>query len=137
MIGIILCCHADMGQGMKSAAELIIGPQENFTALGINPGEGIDDLKKQLKKTIRKIGKEGTLILTDLPGGTPFNVSAMIMNDNVKMISGFNLPLLIKILMDRHSVSNLDKLVEGAPQYAAEHVIDAHALLNKNEGSIA
>ncbi|MBN2803929.1 MAG: PTS mannose transporter subunit IIC [Deltaproteobacteria bacterium] len=135
MIGIILCCHADMGTGIKSAAELIIGPQENFLAIGINPEEGLDDLKKKLKKAIRTIGGDGVLILTDIPGGTPFNVSAMLMNDKIKMISGFNLPLLIKILMERHIHSDIKKLTHGAAQYAAEHVIDAEVLLNSQKSA--
>jgi mannose/fructose/sorbose-specific phosphotransferase system IIA component len=137
MIGIILCCHGDMAEGVKSAAELIIGPQENFVSLGIHLGEGMDALKKQLKSAIRKAGKEGVLILTDIPGGTPFNVSAMMIGDRVKMISGFNLPMVIKLLMDRHGKTGLDHLVEGAARYGAEHVLDVSDMMAKGAGDKA
>jgi len=131
MIGIILCCHGNMGEGVRSAAELIIGPQEKLEVLDIHPGDGIDDLKKNLVKSIEKTGSEGVVIFTDLPGGTPCNIAALLIDDRTRMISGFNLPLLIKVLMERHSEDDIDKLTENAAEYAREHVMDSSALCQK------
>lgn len=134
MIGIILCCHGEMAAGMRSAAELIVGPQQNFEALGIKPGEGQDLLRSALKKSIRTIGKEGVVILTDLQGGTPFNVAVPLLGDKVRMIAGYNLPLLLQLLMARLTESNLDKLTKGAAEHACQHIVDASMLLESAEG---
>lgn len=134
MIGIILCCHGNMGEGMRSAAELIIGPQENFEVLGLQPGQGMEDLRKGLKRSLRKVGKDGAVILTDIPGGTPCNVAAMFVGDQVKMITGFNLPLLIKLSMGRLSEENLEKLTDKAPEHASEMIMDASFMLGGATG---
>ncbi|MBN2527779.1 MAG: PTS sugar transporter subunit IIA [Deltaproteobacteria bacterium] len=129
MIGIILCCHGEMASGMRSAAELIVGPQEQFEALGIKPGEGQDVLRSALKKAIRKIGRDGVVILTDLQGGTPFNVSAPLLGDNVRMLAGFNLPMLLQLLMGRLMEHDLDKLTQGATEHACQHIVNASDVL--------
>ena len=129
MIGIILCCHGDMGQGMRSAAELIVGPQDNFDVLSIRPGDGIEDLRQALKKSLRDVGRDGAVILTDIPGGTPCNVSAMFVDDKVKMITGFNLHLLLKLTMGRMVENDPAKLTEKAPEYACETIMDASFML--------
>lgn len=135
MIGIILCCHGEMGSGMRNAAELIVGPQPNMEIIGLLPGQGQQELRSALKKAIRKVGKEdGALILTDLPGGTPCNVSISLVNEKIKMITGFNLPLLIKFLMGRLSETDPNKLVKDAAEHASEHILTSDQLLSQGNG---
>lgn len=129
MIGIILCCHGDMAVGMRSAAEVIVGPQQQFETLGIKPGEGQDVLRSALKKAIRKVGSEGVIILADLQGGTPFNVAVPLLGEKVRMLAGFNLPMLLQLLMGRLMENDLDKLTNGAAAHACEHVVNASDIL--------
>jgi mannose PTS system EIIA component len=131
MIGIILCCHGEMAVGMRSAAEVIVGPQQQFETLGIKPGEGQEVLRSALKKAIRKIGSDGVVILADLQGGTPFNVAVPLLGDNVRMLAGFNLPMLLQLLMGRMMESDLDKLTRGAAAHACEHIVNASDVLGK------
>ncbi|MBN2340236.1 MAG: PTS sugar transporter subunit IIA [Deltaproteobacteria bacterium] len=133
MIGIILCCHGEMAEGIRSAAELIVGPQQQLDALGIKPGEGQDTLRSALKKSIRNVGKDGVIILTDLQGGTPFNVAVPLLNEKVRMIAGFNLPLLLQMLMGRLAENDIDKLTAGATEHACQHIVDASAILSGRE----
>ena len=132
MIGIILCCHGDMASGMRSAAELIVGPQKQLEALSIKPGEGQDALRKALKKAIRNVGRDGAIILTDLQGGTPFNVSVPLMNDKVCMLAGFNLPMLLQLLMGRLTENDLVKLTQGAAEHACKHIVNASEVLGEH-----
>lgn len=134
MIGIILCCHGEMANGMRSAAELIVGPQQQFEALSLSPGQGQDVLRSALKKSVRKIGKDGVVILTDLQGGTPFNVVVPFLGDKIRMIAGFNLPLLLQMLMGRLTEDDLDKLTDGATAYACKHIVNASEMLDGVEG---
>jgi mannose/fructose/sorbose-specific phosphotransferase system IIA component len=133
MFVIILCCHGVMARGVKDGAELIVGPQQKFEALGIHQGEGIEILKNSFQKAIDKMEKnEGIIILTDIPGGTPFQVSAMIVDNLVRMITGFNMPLLLKLLMDRQSNTNIQQIIESLPEYGREHIIDASFLMRND-----
>ena len=131
MIGIILCCHGDMASGMRSAAEVIVGPQQQFETLGIKPGESQDMLRSGLKKAIRTVGRDGAIILTDLQGGTPFNVSVPLMSEKVRMLAGFNLPMLLQLLMGRLSENDIDKLTQGAAEHACQHIVNALDILGE------
>jgi len=125
MIGILICCHGEMAAGVKNAAELIVGPQPKFEAVGISPSQGRSDLKKAIKSAIAALDPaQGILILTDLPGGTPCNEAAMLLQPNFRMVAGFNLPLLLKVLLSRQSESDIAALTDHAAQYGAEHIID-------------
>ncbi len=129
MIEIILCCHGNMAEGIRSAAELIIGPQEHFTTISVQPGDGLEDVRRSLKKALQNAGEDGAVILTDIPGGTPCNVAAMFVSERIRMITGFNLPLLIKLTLGRMIEKDVLKLTANAPEYAAEHVMDASFML--------
>ena len=120
-----------MASGIRSAAELIVGPQKQLEAVSIKPGEGQDTLRATLKKAIRTVGKDGAIILTDLQGGTPFNVSVPLMSDNVRMLAGFNLPMLLQLLMGRLTENSLDKLTQGAAEHACQHIVNASDVLGE------
>ncbi|NLN63573.1 MAG: PTS sugar transporter subunit IIA [Myxococcales bacterium] len=124
MIGILLCCHGTMAQGFKDAAELIVGPQQKFEAVGIGPAQGRHDLKKALKAAMRLLGTDaGILILTDLPGGTPCNEAAMLLGPTVQMVAGFNMPILLRVLLGRSDGITLPQLTEDISTYGGEHII--------------
>lgn len=129
-VGIVICCHGDMGDGMRNAAELIVGPQEALEVVGIFPGMGMEDGKRALKKAIRKVDQSvGAIVLTDLPGGTPCNITISMISDKLQMITGFNLPMLVKILMDRLRETNPITLTTSATEHGRKHIMNATDML--------
>jgi PTS system mannose-specific IIA component len=104
MIGILLVTHANLGNALIETAELILeGSQENIGFVSINIQENPDSLRKKIKKGISKVRTDkGILILTDMFGGTPSNLSYSFLEEGiVEVISGVNLPILLKAINSR------------------------------------
>ncbi len=104
MTGILLVTHANLGSALIETAELILeGSQENIGFVSINIQENPDSLRKKIKKGISKVKTDkGILILTDMFGGTPSNLSYSFLEEGiVEVISGVNLPILLKAINSR------------------------------------
>ena len=101
MIGILLVTHANLGSALIETAELILeGSRENIGFVSINIQKKPERLRKKIKKGISKVKTDdGILILTDMFGGTPSNLSYSFLEEGkVEVISGVNLPILLKAI---------------------------------------
>ncbi|MBU1168957.1 MAG: PTS fructose transporter subunit IIA [Proteobacteria bacterium] len=99
MIGIVLVTHSQLGYSLIETAEFILGSKtESVTSVSINIKENVDELRDKISKAIKQVDKKtGILILTDMFGGTPSNLSYSFLEDGrVEVISGVNLPVLIR-----------------------------------------
>src|SRR5512147_982174 len=99
MIGIVVVAHFNLAREMVAATELIVGKQDQFEYVDIFPDEDVDKTKKKLTDALRRadVG-EGAVILTDMFGGTPSNISlSFLEEDKVEVVTGTNLPMLIKL----------------------------------------
>lgn len=131
MIGIVICCHGEMGEGMRNATEIIVGPQEQLQVVSVKPGDGGNDILEALKKAIAKVDSgSGVLLLTDLFGGTPTNISCALLGEaDIEVVTGFNLPLLIKAITGRQDVLDIGELARNATEYGQRHMSIAGDLL--------
>jgi PTS system mannose-specific IIA component len=116
MIGILLITHGLLGRELLLSAEFILGAIEAVETLAVEANADTDSLRKELKKAIDRLGgKNGkVLILTDMFGGTPNNVSLVFLGKNrVEVVTGVNLPMLIKAATSRknHDLPELARLV--------------------------
>lgn len=133
MIGVVICCHGKMGEGMRQAAEMIVGPQQQLTVVSVNPGDGGAEILDALSKAVKEVEDgQGVLLLTDLFGGTPTNIGCALLGDaNIEVVTGFNLPLLIKALTGRADAPDLAVLARTASEYGQRHISVAGDLLGK------
>lgn len=125
MIGYILTGHGHFSTGLKSAVDMIAGPQDAFEIVPFeeeHAGEYGDTLRAAVEGM--RAQSDGVLVFCDLMGGTPFNQSMMITGsvDNVSVVAGTNLPMLIDLVMARTDSSTLDELVEEAVAVGKEGV---------------
>lgn len=99
MIGVLVTTHGNMGTELIRAAELIKGPLSSVMHVSIDQTKGVEDLKKEIGNAIKKLDKgKGVLILTDLFGGTPSNISLSFMKEGkVEVVTGVNLPMMLKL----------------------------------------
>jgi len=116
MIGILLITHGLLGRELLLSAEFILGAIESVETLAVEANADTDSLRKELKKAIDRLGgKNGkVLILTDMFGGTPNNVSLVFLEKNrVEVVTGVNLPMLIKAATSRknYDLPELARLV--------------------------
>lgn len=126
MIGLIVTGHANFGTGITSSVDLIAGEQEAYRAVDFLPTYSTEDLAAEMEKALDELKEcEGIIIFTDLMGGSPFNVSAQIARgkDNIRIVAGTNLPMLVEIVMSRKFMDDLDGLVESVLETGKEQVV--------------
>ncbi len=99
MIGVVIVAHGGLAHEFLKTTESIVGPLENFTAVSLQGDWEADQARQAIQGAIRKVDKgDGVLLLTDLFGGTPSNICLSFLGGgNVEVISGVNLPMLIKL----------------------------------------
>ena len=120
-----------MGEGMRNAAEMIVGPQQQIDVVSVEPGDAGQEILDALKKAVHNVDSgEGVLLLTDLFGGTPTNIGCALLSEApVEVVTGFNLPLLIKALTSRTDKVELALLARTAAEYGQRHISVAGDIL--------
>jgi len=105
MIGVVVVTHGQLANELVNAAEMIVGDLPQFTAVSIGWHDDVNDARGDIVQAIERVrGEEGVLILTDMFGGTPSNIGMTFLEkDRVEVITGVNLPMLIKIASLRKS----------------------------------
>jgi PTS system mannose-specific IIA component len=99
MIGIVLVTHGNLAREFIAALEHVAGPQQGVSAVCI----GADDDMERRRAEILESAKardtgDGVIVLTDMFGGTPSNLSISIMEQaGVEVLAGVNLPMLVKL----------------------------------------
>ncbi|HVB22565.1 MAG TPA: PTS mannose transporter subunit IIC [Ktedonobacteraceae bacterium] len=130
MIGIVLVSHGPLAEGLKGAAEMIVGPQECFLAVGMDPAADLDRLRAQIEAAVAEVASDGmdALVLVDLMGGSPANASAYLATGGTPVICGASLPMLLEVLTSREHAS-AEELAGIALQAGKEGVINLTQLL--------
>ncbi|MET3696681.1 PTS system mannose-specific IIA component [Bacillus oleivorans] len=99
-IGLIIATHGGLAEGLKSAIQLIMGPQDNLRTIGLQPGKDIQDMKHAIKEKIIELNQYNhVFIMSDLFGGTPSNSTTLVQKEfqhKVRHLTGVNLPMLIQ-----------------------------------------
>ncbi|MGA2152512.1 MAG: PTS sugar transporter subunit IIA [Geobacteraceae bacterium] len=131
MIGLVLVAHAGIARELLDAAEMIMGKVECAEAVGIKPDDPVDVIRDTITRVIKKVGCDGVIIMTDMFGGTPSNMSLSFLQENqVEVITGVNLPMMIKFVADR-SKFGIAELAEKLKQCGRESIIVAGGYLKK------
>ena len=105
MIGVVVVTHGQLATELVNAAEMIVGDLPQFTAVSIGWHDDVNDAREEIVQAIDRIkGDEGVLILTDMFGGTPSNLGMTFLEkDKIEVITGVNLPMVIKLANLRQS----------------------------------
>ena len=133
MIGIIIVTHGNLALELKSAMEHILGVQKNIEIISIKPDDDLEIKKSALEESIKKVDEEnGVIILTDMFGGTPSNLAISLLKiGKVEIISGVNLPMLIKLIGLRDS-NDLQKVATESKESAQKYISIASEILSEN-----
>ena len=133
MIGIIIVTHGNLALELKSAMEHILGIQKNIEIISIKPDDDLEIKKSALEESIKKVDEEnGVIILTDMFGGTPSNLAISLLKiGKVEIISGVNLPMLIKLIGLRDS-NNIQKVATESKESAQKYISIASEILSEN-----
>ena len=98
MIGVVVVTHGQLATELVNATEAIVGDLPRFAAVSIGWHEDTADAREEIAQAVARVDQgQGVLILTDMFGGTPANLAVTFVSDHVEVITGVNLPMLIKL----------------------------------------
>lgn len=130
-VGVVIVTHTDYGDRLLKAAEMIIGTQENARTVSVDVGVETAETVRQLGEAIKAVEKGGgVMVLTDMFGGTPTNLSlSLFAQHRIEVVTGVNLPMLIKILSTRTKA--LELLAADAKTAGVQGIVVAGEILRK------
>lgn len=134
MIGIVLIGHGHICSEMRDALEHVVGEQPLVEVLDVLDNGNLELLSSTMKSKVRAcdVGR-GVLVLADMFGGTPCNVAMGCLEaDRVEVISGFNLPLLIKTATLRKSEKNLTALAQQVLEAGRQYMMVATSITDEH-----
>jgi len=130
MIGLVLVTHGNLALEFISAMQHVVGKQEQIEAVCIGPEDDMEMRREEILHKAEHVNSgNGTIVLTDMFGGTPSNLAISIMDRaKVEIIAGINLPMLIKLASLRKE-KPLKEAVEGAQDAGKKYINIASKLL--------
>ena len=130
-VGIIIAAHTDYAAALLRTAECILGPLGDCTSISVDVTLDVAETVQRLNDASRLLDKgAGVLILTDMFGGTPTNLSlALLTHRKVEVVTGVNLPMLLKAFSARSLP--LRELAELAGEAGRQGIVVAGEVLEK------
>lgn len=134
LIGILIVSHGNFAEELLKSAELIVGEQKQVKTLGLYHGDSVEQFFEEVSSSIKELEEgEGVLVLVDLFGGSPSNVTAAsLKNINFESLTGVNLPMLLETLCLRKSYP-INDLIKLAMEAGVKGVRDIKSVLESKE----
>ena len=135
MIGVLVLSHYRLADEFVGALRHIVGELPHVRAIGLDPASASpEDMRMQIDKALREVDMgEGVLVLVDMFGGTPSNLSlAFLEEGRIEVVTGVNLPMLVKVARHKPGVG-IHELAETARDYGRRNISVASDLLAQRE----
>lgn len=129
-IGVVLVTHYRLGEELLQALRLIVPAAPDFRAVSIEPSQSVDEMRAAIEAALKQADRgAGVLVLTDMFGGTPSNISLSFLKDHpVEVVTGVNLPMLIK-LATGVEIQSLEELATFIKEYGRRNISVASEIL--------
>jgi PTS system mannose-specific IIA component len=129
-IGGVVVSHGQLATELLSAAETVVGPVEHILAVSIGWHDDVDMAKDEIERAIKQTNQGmGVIVLTDMFGGTPTNISAMFLKQKeVEIVTGVNLPMIIKFATANRT-GELNELAKEIEETGKQSIHRTSALL--------
>ena len=137
MVGMIVTGHGNFATGITGGLRLLAGEPEDYEAVDFLPGDSVDSLTEKLRAAAEKLsGCSGILILADLVGGSPFNVSIRMKMEGdgtLEVIGGANLPAVLQGYMSRMAEDDVSRLAEDVLRAGKDAMVRFEASGNDDD----
>jgi mannose PTS system EIIA component len=136
MIGIVVVTHGQLGDALIDTASIIFGDRpEAVIPVSIDLTQDINKLRQKIQESIKQVNyNNGIIILTDMFGGTPSNLSYSFLEEGrIEVISGVNLPVLIKSVNLRNRGTDLHEMAKTIETYGKKSISLASDILKGNK----
>ena len=135
MVGLVIVTHSGLGEALIEAAESILeGPLSAATAVSVDLRQSAERMREKINTGIKAVDQgRGVLILTDMFGGTPSNLSLSFLEEGrIEVLTGVNLPVVIRAAKMRKD-KNLSELAESLQTYGRKSISLASSVLKGNK----
>lgn len=135
MIGAVIVTHGRLAHELLDATERIVGPSECIRAVSMDWDDDVSDAREEISEAIDEVDRgAGVLIFTDMFGGTPTNVSlAFLEKGHVEIITGVNLPMIIKLTSLQGSDASLLEVAQEVRERGQKSVYVASEILSSRQ----
>ena len=136
MIGLVLASHGALAKSLLETATEIVGRIDPAVAVSVGRHQSLEDIEQKLRDAIEQVDRgDGILLLVDMFGGTASNVAlGMLERGKMEVVTGFNLPMLLKLSSLLASSNDPTALARTIKAYGQKHVVIAtemvHDVLN-------
>ena len=134
MIGVLAISHGKMAEGMLDAAHMFFGDDlPGVEALCFMSSDNPEDFDVKLKDAVARVNTgDGVIIFADLMGGTPANRSMYVLSDDVQVITGANMTMMLELLGTRlaEGTKVSKELVEQPQETGRTGIVNINALMN-------
>ncbi len=136
MVGVVIVAHCNLADEFLQTVKLISGEVENFCSVRFNPDDSPEDSLKKITEAVKKVNsRDGVLILTDMFGGNPSNLSlSLLVEGKVEVLTGVNLPMLVKLVQARKKQVRLRELAQELKACGQKNICLASDFLKQQEG---
>lgn len=135
MIGLVVATHGKLGDELLNSAQLIIGPVRNARSISVTSDKSMEEIRSEIAASVGEVGEggQGVIIVTDMFGGTPANVSMTFLEaQTVEVLTGVNLPMLLKFFNSQDEIG-LEELAGILRSYGQQCIVVASEYLKQQE----
>ena len=132
MLGLVLVTHGNLAKEFLAICEHIMGQQPRMATVCIEAGDDMEKRREDIIKSVDEVDDgSGVIILTDMFGGTPSNLSISVMvPGKIEVVAGVNVPMLIKLISVRSAMALLPAVMT-AQEAGRKYINVASSLLKK------
>ena len=108
MVGILIVSHGRLAEALISTVQSLVGDLKRIRAISISPKDSVEEIRSHIQENMEELNDgNGVVILTDILGGTPTNLSlSFLEEEKVEVVTGVNLPMLLTLASDRNGRSS-------------------------------
>ncbi len=130
MVGLVVATHGRLAEELLATAEGIVGHLEQCEAVSVHAGSSMEDARARLAEAVKRADTgDGVLVLTDMFGGTPANLALTFLDEKLEVVTGVNLPMVLKLATARAESVSLQAAAELVTGYGQKNIILASELL--------
>lgn len=143
MIQLVLISHGGFCEGIMDAVQMVAGEDFGIRTLSLTPDMSPESYREKLATILTEtsdIDSRGSIVLSDIAGGTPFNSAVYLKNRfRIGIIAGMNVPMVLALAMDRDEADTLDTLLRKAesPYFVGVKVIGPDLAKEKKSGKLS
>ncbi len=130
MVGVVVATHGQLADELIRTAEGVCGALEQCRAVSVGASSAGEEARQRLADAIKQVDSgDGVLVLTDMFGGSPANLALTFLDEHIEVLTGVNLPMLVKLATCRAEGASLVDTARMLTGYAQKNITLASELL--------